>query len=788
MADDNVQIKWTADFSDVSDALQRVRAAANDSFAAVGTASRQAAAQVQEHTEQIRESGLNIGESLEGMKKQISTAFEAAGIMAAYEAIKEVGDAINEAAERAEQLKQLSEIMGTTTSEMQGLQAVSAQAGVSADLLQRGLMKVTQMMTMARDGSKADAEALQKVGITQADLTNKSYTAANALYTMARSGAQVGDIQYVLGQRAGLLATAFDKLKGGQQAMEAESRKLYGLNTAEISVLERYKAHVATLGIEYDNLKGQVAAYLISASTPMIQGLKQMFAGMGEDVDMTRVLRSAFAELEVVIIRTAQQFAFWKNVITASVQTITIAIVGLGRAIWDALHGRFTAAARDIKVAFQTVRGDIHTAVTGIESDNKAAAAAIAKTWQAAMTGVHGGPREERAQTGGGGTDAGAQAAGRAALQAETAHLRAIKALTADNAAQTKAAMQEASQALKQLTGEATTQYKMELDARIATLDRETTAVKAAAKAQELTPKQELDNLRAILAQKYAAQVDYFNRMKALVAGNQVAVEKANAQEAAAHQQYLKQMQAADLTYQQDVRANAKKIEHEWAQTGNKIGAAWDKMTMGMIQGTLNIREAFRATAAKILQNWISTETQSLAHTLTTEAAKQAATKETAMVKMTTTRQAHAQGMLESGESGLKSILNDAYQAAAGAFKATVGIPYVGPILAPAAAATAFAAVAAFQSGIASAAGGYDVPHDQLAFIHKNEMVLPAQISQGLKGLISGGGGSGVTQNFSGAVNVAALDGDSVRKLLRTPRNRANLVQAFASHYARGGR
>ena len=788
MADDNVQIKWTADFSDVTSALRQVQAAANESFQSVGAAAEGAAAQVQEHAENIKESSVNIGESLDGIKNQLSTAFEAAGIMAAYEAVKSLGEALNEAAERAEQLKQMSEIMGTTTAEMQGLQAVSEQAGVSSDMLQRGLMKVTQMMTMARDGSKTDAEALAKVGISAGDLTNKSFTAANALYAIARSGAQAGDVQYVLGQRSALLATAFDKLKGGQKAMEEESRKLYGLNTAQISVLERYKAQTAALGIEYDNLKGQVAAYLVAASEPMLSGLRQMTAGMKDSINVTAVLRYTFAELEVIVIRSAQQFALWKNIVTASVQTVTVSIVGLGRAIWDALHGRFRAAARDVRVAFDSVKGDIHDAVSNIESDNKTAAESIAKVWKAALAGVHGGKAETRPETGGGGTDASAQAAGRAALASETAHLRAIKTLTRDNMEETKQAFASSAKALKQFTEEAMTQYKAELGARIATLNQETTAVKAAAKEQELTPKQEYDKLRAILAQKYAAQVEYYARLKALAVGNQLVIDKTNAEEASAHQQYVKQMQAADLTYQASVHANAKKIEKEWQQTGTKIGTAWDKMTMGMIQGTLNIREAFRATAAKILENWISTETQSLAHTLTTEAAKQGAMKTSAMVQATTAQQASQQGLLASGEAGLKKVLNDAYQAAAGAYKATVGIPYVGPILAPAAAAAAFSAVAAFQSGIASASGGYDVPSDQLAFIHKNEMVLPAQISQGLKGLISGGGGGGgVTQHFAGS-NVYALDGDSVRKLLSTPQNRGNIAMALAGRYARGGR
>ena len=57
------------------------------------------------------------------------------------------------------------------------------------------------------------------------------------------------------------------------------------------------------------------------------------------------------------------------------------------------------------------------------------------------------------------------------------------------------------------------------------------------------------------------------------------------------------------------------------------------------------------------------------------------------------------------------------------------GIPAVGPALGAAAAAATFAAVMAFGSVTSAAGGFYEVDRDQLAFIHKKEMVLPAGIA-----------------------------------------------------------
>ena len=102
-------------------------------------------------------------------------------------------------------------------------------------------------------------------------------------------------------------------------------------------------------------------------------------------------------------------------------------------------------------------------------------------------------------------------------------------------------------------------------------------------------------------------------------------------------------------------------------------------------------------------------------------------------------------------KAGLAAIRNDAAQAFSGAFKATVGIPIVGPILAPVAGATAFAATVAMESGITafSAAGGMgSVPYDNAPFLlHKNEMVLPAALANPMREMLLGGIAQSSTSN-----------------------------------------
>lgn len=95
-------------------------------------------------------------------------------------------------------------------------------------------------------------------------------------------------------------------------------------------------------------------------------------------------------------------------------------------------------------------------------------------------------------------------------------------------------------------------------------------------------------------------------------------------------------------------------------------------------------------------------------------------------------------------KSHFKKVFMLAKQAAANAWNAVVGIPIVGPVLAPVAAAASFAGVMAF----ASAEDGWDVPGGggagvdgrggRPAIIHPREMVLPAQIADSVRALPGG--------------------------------------------------
>ncbi len=742
MANKDINLIIGADSSGIESGLSRAT-----------VATREAAAKM---TSEFK----GVGESLNNLHSKISTAFEFIGAAAAVAGIMKIAQGLSDAADRAEQFKNSAQLVGATTTEFQGLAATAAQVGLPVETLQRGMMTLSQHMTMARDGSRQAQEQLAKVGITSADLSNPAFTAASALYAVAKSGAAAGDVQVLLGQRSAMLMTAFDKLRGGQKAMEEEAGRVNALNQTEIGTLDRYKEGVAVLGIEYENLKGHVAAYLIGASGPLVDSFRQLLGSFGDATGGIDVLKGAFATLESVIIVIVESI---KGVVREFQALGTMAgdVMGsIGTLMHDALTGHWKDLKSDGASAFSMLKQDGIAAFDAVGGSIKDTISGVKKAWADAFTAPAeaAGP-EARAQTGGGGTGGTVRSGN---------ELAAMKKLIADKRALIRQELAEMTKEMNQEVEVAKTGYRAELEARTASLDREIAAVKNAAREGMIGPEQEFEQVLAILQQKLAAQPAYYEQLKALAGNNRVELAKIDAEEQKDQQTYLTEV--AKLHEQTTLQ-----IDRQWERISSKIGNSFSSMIDKMLQGTMNFHQMIQRTLDQMLMGFIKMETQSLTHHIATEIAKQQATAASALVQQTVTQQASRQGMMQSGMMALKKIANDAYEAAAGAYKATVSIPYIGPVLAPAAAAGAFAAVAVFSSGVASAAGGYDIPAgvNPLVQAHAREMVLPQSIAEPIRNMAAGGElGGGEVHHHTHNWSINAIDGHSFESLINDPSNR----------------
>ncbi|MBN6526330.1 phage tail protein, partial [Acinetobacter pittii] len=197
--------------------------------------------------------------------------------------------------------------------------------------------------------------------------------------------------------------------------------------------------------------------------------------------------------------------------------------------------------------------------------------------------------------------------------------------------------------------------------------------------------------------------------------------------------------------------AEMKDFEAKFGGFTSRLSNLWDQGIQSLMNGTLTWSNATKAvladmgafalqSATKELQGWLRIQAIKLARKLgfvgaetAAEASGQAAqTGATIAGEATRTSVTAAGGLTRLGlkaAEAVKGIMMSAWEAMAGAFKAMVSIPYIGPVLAVGAGAAAFGLVAGLAGKIKSARGGYDIPSgvNPVTQLHEDEMVLPSQ-------------------------------------------------------------
>lgn len=239
-------------------------------------------------------------------------------------------------------------------------------------------------------------------------------------------------------------------------------------------------------------------------------------------------------------------------------------------------------------------------------------------------------------------------------------------------------------------------------------------------------------------------------------------------------------------------------FEEKFGGLTSRMSGLWDKGIQSMMNGTLTWKNAMNAIftelAGAFVQSMITAPMKKYAASLATrlavklgfiktetaaEVAGQAAQTGAVVAGETTKTMATSTGALarlaiKAGEA-IKSIMMYAWEAMAGAFKAMVSIPYIGPVLAVAAGASALALVGGLAGKIKSARGGYDIPAgvNPVTQLHEEEMVLPKQHANTIRALgknltsdggIGGGGGSSA-QTFNN-FTIQAWDSKDVRRFM----------------------
>lgn len=246
----------------------------------------------------------------------------------------------------------------------------------------------------------------------------------------------------------------------------------------------------------------------------------------------------------------------------------------------------------------------------------------------------------------------------------------------------------------------------------------------------------------------------------------------------------IEELAAGDLTLEKEAELNNKKValfeEYQLKIKGLKNQAAvedralmadmfvpmrqaWDSAMMGMLGGTMRLSDGLRSIWAgmgKVLDQMV---TRMVTSWITGENTKSMATQFATIKRVGLESWATIKSVAMKVWEGIQWITIEGWKAAAGAYAAIVSIPYVGPFLAPVAAGVALAAVIGMVGKLSSAKGGWgNIPQDQIAQVHKGEMVLPAEYAEKVRNMTEGGGAKGDTYH----VTIQALDSQSFESAL----------------------
>ena len=197
-----------------------------------------------------------------------------------------------------------------------------------------------------------------------------------------------------------------------------------------------------------------------------------------------------------------------------------------------------------------------------------------------------------------------------------------------------------------------------------------------------------------------------------------------------------------------------------WDSASKTINSAFDSQVNGLLRGTTSWGQALKNVLASLTEDIIK---------FFLNWGLQAVENQAKQIAL------QASGVAAQKAMNASAITSDAGKAAAGAYSAVAGIPLIGPVLAPAAAAVAFGAVEAFGS---YDIGSWSLPGDTIARVHQGEMIVPAQATPWAQSLMAnaanggGGGGGGGGYNHYGDIISNAADARQVAREVASLWNR----------------
>ena len=743
------------------------------------------------------ESNKSFGASIEEARGKMSSLFQVTGAAAAYEAIRMVGEAISAVGDNARKILTMSEVLGITTAQYQAMGAAAEEAGTNEDVLARANEKLVGTLREARNNSGEAIAKLHELGITNAQILSPTFGLNEAIAAISArlkdgkvSVAEMSAAVALLGGRAAIAAEAWKLYDASAQGVAATNQRLNATSEQQDKALASTGTALKELWTWLGNTTEKTILYT-EAIAQVASGHEQPFA------DLVRGAAEADAALRKLntagdrsgVIQRAQQET---QAVVASHRTITVAAlqgeqeqveaaasgsaqrVALARQYYEDSRNYYpTAAVPEVKAAYremeaavrefgQTQLQELHRQVDAAREKNRDDVQSYKESLRE-MTDL-----EREFHT----TDRQDAAAD---ISIARSTLEAKKSLLDEQVAANAQAVAAKYAALRSLANDEYALDEESLRNEMTGLDNTSTEYNRI-----------YNDIRVLKAK-------HVQDMAALDKQQTDAARHAAEQESTAWRGAVNEIEGAESSLVGDLLSKRRSLSQSLLQiTGsmlqqelaNDIKAMTTRLLLSQTE-----QNSQKALEQGGLLYHLLFDSEKTRQAVTGETARTAAASTGASTRtaITATASAAQQGIAAS--TGALTVEADAAKAFAGTYASVAQIPYVGWIMAPGAAAAAFAEVSS-MAGIASLdVGAWNVPHDMVAQIHKGETVVPTTYAEGMRQSAGGGGdggGGGDTHHHNWHVN--ALDGASLSAVVHSPGFQKELASSMRKHFNRGGR
>lgn len=792
----------TTSVADIAESTRKSMQVVEDSSNRAATALDRIGKESEENSERARGAFGNLGGFLTGMLGPLLAGFS----------LQRATATVMEFANTAESLQKTAQIAGTTATAISRLHAAAEPLGIATDQVDGGLKKLSKNMVDAARGGDETAKAFEAVGLKASDLKSMSPDQVMAKiadkFAATEDGATKTAVAMALFGKSG--ADLIPMLNQGSEKMAdvADEAAAMGAVMGEDAVAAGAKLDDALdkLNVMTTGVKNTFALAL----APTLEFIAEMFTSTsGVGMDFGAVFKGIGT---IVIGVTAVIRSAWE-VVASIVRGITIALTSVTDAIIKVATGDFSGAKNALVIGKDMIVETFQDLDKNVTELQQNARNKISSIWNGAAPdekpdlSVEGPKSElEFADKGDGGAAAKAEAAKKAAEDAKRKaqeefeykmELMRNELSEIERGAEAKLAVAaRMTETVRMQYGEQSKEYARaqreelriteEVEAERRRIkdgalqaarthgEHEVAMVKGHADylvaTGKMTAAERVQVERNAEEQIYALQLSFLEQRLLLMATEAAEVERINADIVALKNAHNLKVQELDT---QQFQTN----KQMWDGYFSSITEGFSGTVQGMILQGQTWQEAIGNLLQNVLGQFINMGVKWLMSHITTQTAMTAATTTGAAVRTAAEVSSAATSKAANAKTATNSITNSGASVFGKVYDSIAGIPYVGPFLAPVMAVAAMAGVMGMVGKVASAEGGWDrVPYDGArAILHKEEMVLPAPLAEGIRSMVETGGGQ-----RGGGVTIHALDRRDVQRYFDD--NSDVMVRALMQH------